>query len=274
MSSSGTKGRTDFGVLSCSSTPSSSILTFCWCVALSPAQSLKSDFDSSLPQSDTPFKPAFLASLKESVRADAVFESGLVTHEQGWGMPDWMDKNAARQAMVDQAEGGIQYGGMESYHNMCRFYSGPFAMHPLLAKRVPLLRFAFSPILSLTIPLSPDRCRYNWYWRLEPDVKFFCKLHYELSPCCFLDPSIRRRRRVLTLPSPSFPSAPSGSWRRTTRSTGSTSPSSRGPILYLLSTPNLRRTGMACWRRVKSARVTSVSTPIYFTRTWLREMLY
>lgn len=49
-------------------------------------------------------------------------------------MPDWMDKNAARQAMADQAEGGIQYGGMESYHNMCRFYSGPFAMHPLLAK--------------------------------------------------------------------------------------------------------------------------------------------
>lgn len=43
---SGTKGRTDCGILSCSSTPSSSILTFCWCVALSPAQSLKSDSDS------------------------------------------------------------------------------------------------------------------------------------------------------------------------------------------------------------------------------------
>jgi mannosyltransferase/alpha 1,2-mannosyltransferase len=40
-------------------------------------------------------------------------------------------------------EDGIQYADRESYHHMCRYYSGLFALHPLLEK-------------------------YNFYWRLEP----------------------------------------------------------------------------------------------------------
>ncbi|KAL7410281.1 nucleotide-diphospho-sugar transferase [Mrakia frigida] len=104
--------------------------------------------------SDTPFKASFLASLRTVLHEGAVIHTGLVTHEQGWGMPDWMDKEEARRKMKAMGKSGVQYGEKESYHNMCRFYTGPFANHPLLAG-------------------------FDWYWRLEPSVKFFCKLTYD-----------------------------------------------------------------------------------------------
>jgi mannosyltransferase len=43
---------------------------------------------------------------------------------------------------------------MESYHHMCRFYSGFFYKHELLQK-------------------------YDWYWRVEPDIKYFCDITYD-----------------------------------------------------------------------------------------------
>lgn len=46
------------------------------------------------------------------------------------------------------------YGSEESYHKMCRFYSGLFYKHPLVQK-------------------------FEWYWRLEPDVEFFCDITYD-----------------------------------------------------------------------------------------------
>lgn len=54
----------------------------------------------------------------------------------------------------DQEDRGILYGGMKSYHKMCRFYSGFFYKHPLVQQ-------------------------YEWYWRIEPDVKFFCSTTYD-----------------------------------------------------------------------------------------------
>ena len=65
--------------------------------------------------SDTPFSPSFLSSLQTVLHTGAVVHTGLVTHEQGWGMPDWMDKDEARRKMKQQAVMGIQYGGRESY---------------------------------------------------------------------------------------------------------------------------------------------------------------
>lgn len=65
--------------------------------------------------SDTPFSDQFLASIRTVMHPDAVVHTALVTHEQGWGMPDWMDKDEARRKMKEQADNGIQYGGKESY---------------------------------------------------------------------------------------------------------------------------------------------------------------
>ena len=49
---------------------------------------------------------------------------------------------------------GVLYGGRESYHHMCRYFSGFFQHHPLLAD-------------------------IDFYWRVEPDVHFFCDLGYD-----------------------------------------------------------------------------------------------
>ncbi|SPO03109.1 related to KTR5 - putative mannosyltransferase [Cephalotrichum gorgonifer] len=71
-----------------------------------------------------------------------------------WGFPDWVDHKVAKEGIAKQGDAAVMYGGMESYHFMCRFYSGFFYNHPLLAK-------------------------YEWYWRLEPEIKYFCDITYD-----------------------------------------------------------------------------------------------
>jgi len=41
-----------------------------------------------------------------------------------WGYPDWVDHEVAKEGVRKQGDAAIMYGGMESYHHMCRFYSG------------------------------------------------------------------------------------------------------------------------------------------------------
>lgn len=71
-----------------------------------------------------------------------------------WGMPSWIDEVKATAAMQDLKNRNVIYGGDLSYHNMCRFFSGFFYKHELVKK-------------------------YEYYWRIEPDVSFFCKMNYD-----------------------------------------------------------------------------------------------
>lgn len=41
-----------------------------------------------------------------------------------WGFPDWVDHDEAAESIAKQGDAAIMYGGMASYHHMCRFYSG------------------------------------------------------------------------------------------------------------------------------------------------------
>ena len=73
---------------------------------------------------------------------------------EAWGYPKWIDQKRAK-ASRDQLEGeGIIYGGSESYRHMCRFFSGFFYRNELVKG-------------------------YDYYWRIEPGVKFFCKMNYD-----------------------------------------------------------------------------------------------
>ncbi|KZT26454.1 glycosyltransferase family 15 protein [Neolentinus lepideus HHB14362 ss-1] len=100
---------------------------------------------------DEPFTDDFKK--RVSALTDAPIHFGTIPKEH-WVQPDWIDEKkagAARKVMVWQR---IIYGGSVPYRNMCRFNSGFFYRHELL------------------LP-------YKYYWRVEPDVKFFCDIDYD-----------------------------------------------------------------------------------------------
>lgn len=97
----------------------------------------------------------FNSTFRESVQniTDSVVEFGTISPDL-WDFPDWADEDEIAEGIALQGDRAIMYGGMASYHHMCRFYSGKFYKHPMLAK-------------------------YDWYWRVEPDVKYFCDITYD-----------------------------------------------------------------------------------------------
>ena len=48
-----------------------------------------------------------------------------------WGYPPWVNLDTAKEGIRQQGDAAIMYGGMESYHHMCRFYSGSVTRYPL-----------------------------------------------------------------------------------------------------------------------------------------------
>ena len=85
-----------------------------------------------------------------------------------WGYPTWMDMAVAKEGIQKQGDAAIMYGGMESYHHMCRFYSG----------LVMCLRFACfqTNVLYRFFYKHELLQKYEWYWRLEPEIKYFCDI--------------------------------------------------------------------------------------------------
>ncbi|PVI01062.1 glycosyltransferase family 15 protein [Periconia macrospinosa] len=100
---------------------------------------------------DGEFNRTFIETVENYTSAKV--EWGKITPDM-WGFPDWVDHAVAKEGIRKQDDAAIMYGGMESYHHMCRFYSGFFYKHELLQK-------------------------YEWYWRLEPDIKYFCDITYD-----------------------------------------------------------------------------------------------
>ena len=87
-----------------------------------------------------------------------------------WGYPDWVDKNVAQEGIREQGDAAIMYGGMESYHHMCRFYSGFVTSVPSV-----VIPEAYSPNCRFFYKHELLQ-KYEWYWRLEPEIKYFCDI--------------------------------------------------------------------------------------------------
>lgn len=85
--------------------------------------------------------------------ASGTTEYGFIP-PSNWSVPDHIDQELMKQKMKEMEEKDVIYGGSLSYRNMCRFNSGYFFRHPLLDK-------------------------YDWYWRVEPDVHFYCDQQYD-----------------------------------------------------------------------------------------------
>lgn len=70
---------------------------------------------------DQPWDPEFVRVLNQTARGNARFD---VVPREDWSYPPGVDEEAARQSIREQGERGVHYGGLESYHHMCRFFSG------------------------------------------------------------------------------------------------------------------------------------------------------
>ncbi|KAJ7065565.1 glycosyltransferase family 15 protein [Mycena amicta] len=116
----------------------------------------------------------FTDEFKRSVSAitSSKVEFGLIPHDH-WFQPDWIDEEKARKNRDWMVEHDVIYGGSVPYRNMCRFNSGFFFRHPLLDK-------------------------YRYYWRMEPDVRFFCSLSYD--PFLFMQDEKKKYGFTISLP--------------------------------------------------------------------------
>ena len=101
---------------------------------------------------DEPFDDNFKKTTSALVSGQAKY--GTIPNEH-WSYPDWIDKEKAALAREEMVAQNIIYGGSESYRHMCRFESGFFFRHPLMAE-------------------------YEYYWRVEPDIKIFCDIDYDV----------------------------------------------------------------------------------------------
>lgn len=97
---------------------------------------------------DEPFSVDFRHKITALVGDGAQF--GTVPREH-WGLPTWINSTRAEEARRTMAASGVIYGGSLSYRHMCRYFSGFFYDHPLLRD-------------------------YDYYWRVEPGVRFLCDI--------------------------------------------------------------------------------------------------
>ncbi|KAG7823357.1 hypothetical protein KL909_003380 [Ogataea angusta] len=100
---------------------------------------------------NVPFSEEFKKKVSTMVSGEAKF--GLIPEEH-WSYPSFIDQEKAKQERERLANMGIIYADSESYRHMCRFNSGFFYKHPLLQQ-------------------------YKYYWRVEPEVDFYCDLDYD-----------------------------------------------------------------------------------------------
>ncbi|ODV93749.1 hypothetical protein PACTADRAFT_51502 [Pachysolen tannophilus NRRL Y-2460] len=98
---------------------------------------------------DEEFTTAFRRTVRKHTSAKVSF--GVIPKKE-W---DFSNENEeVMEHIKNQGDRGIMYGQLQSYHKMCRFYSMYFYKHPLVQKL-------------------------DWYWRVEPDVEFYCDLTYD-----------------------------------------------------------------------------------------------
>ena len=75
--------------------------------------------------------------------------------KEHWAVPSWINEELFRESALMLKENEIQYADMMSYHQMCRWNSGMFYRHPALRD-------------------------IQYYWRVEPNVHFFCDVDYDV----------------------------------------------------------------------------------------------
>jgi mannosyltransferase len=98
-----------------------------------------------------PFSADFRSQVSAVVSGESIFE---LLSSDFFGFPSWMDAAQGKESVRTNGVRGVYKGDIESYHHMCRFYSGKFYDVPALQ-------------------------HYKWYWRVEPRVQSSCAITYD-----------------------------------------------------------------------------------------------
>ncbi|KAH8927267.1 glycosyltransferase family 15 protein [Atractiella rhizophila] len=106
---------------------------------------------------EVPFTEEFKEGVQKMTRSVCYFAQIPPEH---WSYPDFIDQDKAREERKKMEEENVIYGGSESYRHMCRFNSGFFFRQQILEQ-------------------------FDYYWRVEPGVEFFCDLDYD--PFLFME---------------------------------------------------------------------------------------
>ncbi|KAI9846318.1 MAG: hypothetical protein M1837_004171 [Sclerophora amabilis] len=101
---------------------------------------------------DKEFSEEFKQKTRAETKAEIRYE---VVPAEHWDVPGWIDDGIFQESAKILEEHGIQYSTKVSYHQMCRWQSGLFYKHPALAD-------------------------VRYYWRVEPNVHFFCDVDYDV----------------------------------------------------------------------------------------------
>lgn len=119
----------------------------------------------------------FNSTFKETVQnyTSGTVEFGKVDHDM-WGYPDWLDPKVWREGIAKQGDAAVMYGGLESYHAMCRFYSGYVPPGKSCRTRSPLTRYQLflqaPPACEVRMVLASGArdqvlLRYHLVWPLD-----------------------------------------------------------------------------------------------------------
>lgn len=100
---------------------------------------------------DKDFTADFVRRVNEKISTNATF--GKLDPSE-WEVPSWININRMNDSLNFLNQIGIIHGGAVSYRQMCRFFSGFFYRNKYIKK-------------------------YDFYWRIEPHVKFHCKVNYD-----------------------------------------------------------------------------------------------
>lgn len=97
---------------------------------------------------DQPFTAEFKRGIRDLTKADVKFGT---LEPESWGYPSWIDQEKAKN---ERETAKYIKGHSESYRFMCRFQSGFIHKHSLLKDL-------------------------EFYWRIEPDVHYYCDIDYD-----------------------------------------------------------------------------------------------
>lgn len=101
---------------------------------------------------DAPFSDEFKRVTSALVSGTTKY--GLIPQDQ-WSFPPWIDQEKAALVREKMREEKVIYGDSISYRHMCRYESGFFWRHELMME-------------------------YEYYWRVEPDIKIYCDIDYDV----------------------------------------------------------------------------------------------